>query len=470
MRLLSYFLPFAPLRLVYMLQQVEYDSFKFADWVDNVPNLFQVQTRQKLDLTLRAKFTTFMSYLLWGIPFVAGLVLAYSMRAPLWLIVSAFAPLFNVIGLFIVNGLFGLIIVHPTQRKEIAKALKKLAPMPALRIAVIGSYGKTSMKDILATVLGEGKKVAATPGNKNVLISHARWVLHELDGDEEVLIFEYGEAVPGDISLLSGFSQPTHAVLTGLAPAHMEGYGTLKAIADDFATITDVVSSQNLFVNADSADLVQNLTVGIPYSAHEVDDWKVHNVSVTLTGVSFGLKKGKRSLKLTSGLLGVHNIGPLAAVAAIAARLGLSDKQIEAGIAKTKPFEHRMQPYHLGGALIIDDTYNGNIDGMKAGLSLLKAMPAKRKMYVTPGLVEQGELTEAVHHALGVAIAEAQPDKVVLMRNSTTAFIQQGLEVGGFAGELQIEDKPLDFYTNLEHFVARGDVVLLQNDWTDNYS
>ena len=469
MRPLSYYLPSAPKRLVYMLQQVEYDSLKFADWVDNVPNLRKVQTRQTLDMTMRAKLTVLISYLLWALPFVGGLLLSYVMRAPLWLIVSAFAPLFNVIGLFIFNGIFSTVIVQPQQRKEIARARAKLEKMSAMRIAVMGSYGKTSMKDMLATVLGEGKKVAATPGNKNVLISHARWILQDVDGDEDVLIFEYGEAEPGDIAVLAGFSKPSHAVITGLAPAHMDGYGSLEAIAEDFRSITTTVEADNMFVNADSADLVRLIPGGVGYDATQADGWKIESIKTAADGVSFKMKKAKRTLTLKSGLLGKHNVGPLAAVVAIAARIGLTDAQIEKGIAHTKPFEHRMQPYYLGGALIIDDTYNGNIDGMKAGLALLHSLPAKRKIYVTPGLVEQGELTAEVHDRLGRAIAEAAPDKVVLMSNSTTRFIQEGLTAGGYNGEVVIEEYPLDFYTNLEHFVAHGDVVLLQNDWTDNY-
>jgi UDP-N-acetylmuramoyl-tripeptide--D-alanyl-D-alanine ligase len=129
-----------------------------------------------------------------------------------------------------------------------------------------------------------------------------------------------------------------------------------------------------------------------------------------------------------------------------------------------------MRPYQLGSAWIIDDTYNGNIEGARVGLRFLTELSTQgRKIYVTPGFVEQGELKQAVHERLGQMIAEARLDVVVLMQNSTTSFIQAGLSRGGFSGKLIIENKPLDFYTNLQHFVAAGDIVLLQNDWTDNY-
>jgi UDP-N-acetylmuramoyl-tripeptide--D-alanyl-D-alanine ligase len=157
--------------------------------------------------------------------------------------------------------------------------------------------------------------------------------------------------------------------------------------------------------------------------------------------------------------------------AVLALKLGLTPEQVKAGVAKVDSFEHRMQPRHLPGNIwIIDDTYNGNIEGMQAGLRLLHDMPAERRIYVTPGLVDQGPETETVHHRLGKLIAEYSPDVVVLMKNSVTDYIQTGMRAGGFEQKLQIEDDPLGFYQHIDQFVKAGDVVLMQNDWTDNYA
>ena len=128
-----------------------------------------------------------------------------------------------------------------------------------------------------------------------------------------------------------------------------------------------------------------------------------------------------------------------------------------------------MQPRVQHGAWVIDDTYNGSLEGIRAGLKLLIDLPAKRKIYVTPGLVDQGIETQRVHLEIGELIAQANPDKVVLMQNSATNYITQGLENGKYKGNLQIENDPLNFYLNLEHIVATGDLIMLQNDWTDNY-
>ncbi|MES2971558.1 MAG: UDP-N-acetylmuramoyl-tripeptide--D-alanyl-D-alanine ligase [Patescibacteria group bacterium] len=468
MNFLSYYWLKAPWTLVYMLQQVEYNPYKFLGWFKSLPNLFGVQRRGQLELTRRVKLMLLISYGSWLLTFGAGVILAVSQQNLLPLLLCLLAPLVCVLVLFIATLLLQKFVVDRAEAREISAAKQKLAGMNCQTIAVLGSYGKTTMKEILTTVLSESKKVAATPGNKNVLISHARWVNKSLSGEEEVLIFEYGESKPGDIELLAAFSKPDIAVITGLAPAHLDGYTSLEAIADDLATISKTVDHKNIYVNGNS-ELLRSKVNGYFYNPKGIANLAVQDVKIDFNATSFALDVEGKKLHLYTGLLGAHQIGPLCAVVAIALRLGLSEQQILNGVAATMPYEHRMQPRSLGGAWIIDDTYNGNIEGMRAGLALLKALPGKRKIYVTPGLVDQGVETESVHKQLGQLIADTAPDKVVLMQNSATEHIRTGMNEGGYTGEVNIETEPLDYYTNLEHFLATGDIIMLQNDWPDSY-
>jgi UDP-N-acetylmuramoyl-tripeptide--D-alanyl-D-alanine ligase len=259
-------------------------------------------------------------------------------------------------------------------------------------------------------------------------------------------------------------------VITGLAPAHLNHYPNLDAAGKDIFSLADHLKDKNIYVNGESDAIDKYIKPGHHvYSYEEVGEHKITHVEVDYTGTSFTLEYKGKKLKLKSELLGRHQVGPLAAVATIALSLGLTPKQVEEGIARTVSFEHRMQPRVLGGAWIIDDTYNGNIDGIRAGLSLLKELPAERKIYITPGLVDQGVETQAVHETMGRLIAEANPTKVVLMNNSVSAIIEKAIKETGYKGEVKIEYDPLNFYTNLEQFVAAGDLVLMQNDWPDNY-
>lgn len=476
-RLIELYRPRYLTTLVYMLQSVEYRPGLYLRWFWRTQDFRKVTQRRTLDYTRPARLLLLalrlgaalevaagliMIYLgIWhglagGVAFGAALILAYPV---LWAHL-VIVPL--VLGRWFVS--------LPAEERLIHDMERVFANHQGVKIAVAGSYGKTTMKELLATVLGEGLKVAATPANKNVSISHARFAAN-LKGDEDVLIIEYGEGAPGDVARFARLTHPTHAVITGLAPAHLDRYKTLQAAGEDIFSVADYLHGKNVYVNNESSSVKPFIK-----SAYKLFDtggalgWKVEDVSVGVNGTSFGLSKGKKTLQLTSGLVGRHQVGYLAFVAALALELGLTSDQVTAAVAKTAPFEHRMQPYQLAGAWIIDDTYNGNLEGIRAGTQLLAELEAKRKIYVTPGLVDQGEETETVHTEMGRLIAGAKPDTVVLMKNSATDLIKKGLKEKDFKGELRIEANPLDFYTNLTHFVAEGDLVVMQNDWTDNYA
>jgi UDP-N-acetylmuramyl pentapeptide synthase len=477
LRGLSIYLPSYPKALVYMLQSNEYQIAPYLQWVWRTKDFRNVMQRRMLEPTRAARLLLLALrigiilqlacglWLIWmgasgsilgGQAFGAALILSYPL---LW-------PYFVVVPLLLGRWFISL----PAEKLAIEESGIIFAKHPAAKIAVAGSYGKTTMKELLSTVLSEGLKVAVTPANKNVSSSHARFA-KRLKGDEQVLVIEYGEGGPGDVERFARITQPTHAIITGLAPAHLDHYKTLHAAGQDIFSVADYLDGKQVYVNGDSPSVKPFLKKSYAIFNHSgALGWKVSAAKTDLTGTSFVLKKGKQSLKLHSGLIGAHQIGYLSLVATLGLELGLSEKQIVAGIAKTKPFEHRMQPYQLNGASIIDDTYNGNLEGIRAGTRLLSDITAPRKIYVTPGLVDQGAETKRVHHEVGKLIAEAQPDIVVLMKNSATPFIKQGLKTGQYDGEVRVEANPLEFYTNLQHFVAYGDLVVMQNDWTDNYA
>jgi UDP-N-acetylmuramoyl-tripeptide--D-alanyl-D-alanine ligase len=466
-----------PRVLVYMLQNTEYHGGPYLRWFWQTTHFERVMYRRTLEYTMPARFLllalragmlfeiligTGLIYLWWryqlvgGLAFGTALILAY----PVVWAHLAIVPL----------ELGRLLIIRPRQWRLIQSSRAMFASFQGVKIAVAGSYGKTSMKELLLTVLSEGKRVAATPANKNVSISHAYFV-RKLTGNEDILVIEYGEGEPGDVRRFAEITGPTHAIITGIAPAHLDRYRTLQAAGTDIFSVATAVPEGQVYVNGESPDALPFVSAGQQlYGEKNALGWKISGIRINLDGTRFTMRKGKQTLELHSGLLGRHQVGPLAIVAALAHEFGLTNTQIQAGIAKTQSFEHRMQPYQLGGAWIIDDTYNGNIEGIRAGARLLKDLPGKRKIYVTPGLVDQGKDTMAVHERMGRLIAEAAPDMVVLMKHSVTDAIQRGLDAGDYRGELLIETDPLAFYTNLNLFVATGDLVLMQNDWPDNYA
>lgn len=463
--------------LVYMLQSTEYEAVPYLKWYWRTKDFSSVSKRRQLENTgparklkqlvlvgLMSQYAVAFALCIYGVT-AKDLVLILLGAA-----VAVIAPILWAHLVILPMSLARILIVNPSNARRISASREIFHNHRGTVIAVAGSYGKTSMKELLLTVLSEGKRVAATPANKNVAISHAIFA-EKLRGDEDALIIEYGEGKPGDVEKFADTTDPDIGIITGVAPAHLDKYSDLDAAARDIFALSDYLGDKPVYVNGSSDDAKPYSKKGhLAYTADSVADWKISDIEVTISGLSFTMKQGKKQLHLKSGLLGRHQVGPLAAVAAIADSLGLSSKQIETGIAKTKPFEHRMQPYQLNGAWIIDDTYNGNIEGLRCGLALLRELPATRKIYITPGLVDQGVETENVHRELGKAIAENSPDEVVLMRNSVTEYIEAGIENGGYKGKITLVSDPLDFYTNISSYVAAGDLVMMQNDWTDNYA
>jgi UDP-N-acetylmuramoyl-tripeptide--D-alanyl-D-alanine ligase len=361
--------------------------------------------------------------------------------------------------------------VRPKELRQIIASEKIFKAHKGEKIAIVGSYGKTSMKELLLTVLSTGQKVAATPANKNVAVSHAAFA-RTLTGDENILLIEYGEGAPGDVAKFARITHPDRAIITGVAAAHLDRYKTTeRAGRDIFSVAKYIKDKKHIYVTSESRAASSFLQPNYePYGLTGTLGWKVENVKITITGLSFDMVRNKQKLRLRSGLLGRHNIGPLSLAVALAHEFGVDDQAVESAVAQTKPYEHRMQPYQLNGAWVIDDTYNGNIEGIRAGTALLKELPAARKIYVTPGLVDQGKESRQIHEEMGRMIADSGANVVVLMQNSTTDYIRTGLEMAGYDNELIIENDPLLFYTNLDKFVAAGDIALLQNDWPDNYS
>lgn len=462
--------------IIYMLQNSEYQPIPYLNWFWRTTNFNTVIYRRRLDETRAAKLLLIGLRLGIVVQLLLGLLLILEgffhhevLGVALGVCLIIIYPVLWA-HLIVIPLLFGRwFVINPREKKLIEQSDLIFQNHGGIKIAIAGSYGKTSMKELLNTVLSQKYNVAATPANKNVSISHAQFAKH-LTGKEDFLIIEYGEGAPGDVARFAQYTHPTHAVITGVAPAHLDQYKTLTAAGNDIFSLADYLNGENVYVHT-GGELIRPF-LKPSYNLFDTSGalgWKTSHIRVTISGTQFQLKKVKTVLKLQSGLLGRHHIGYLAFVAAFSLEHGLSENEVVKGIALTKPFEHRMQPYLLSGAWIIDDTYNGNIEGIRAGTQLLAELQAKRKIYCTPGLVDQGDETDAVHVEMGALIADAQPNIVVLMKNSVTNKIEEGLKQAHFTGEIRIEPNPLDFYTNLAQFVAAGDLVMMQNDWPDNY-
>lgn len=469
--------------LVYMLQTTEYNIAEYVRWLRRTKNFTQVVRRKKLVRTSKAQAILGML----GLMVTGGIVVLgtsiwvwFATGQFAWLILAALdvvlAPWWLAYGIipFILVG--QLLIQKPQERKIIAAAKYALTQHKGLRIAIAGSYGKTTMKETLQTILAQGKKVAATPGNKNTPLGISQFV-STLKGDEEVLIFELGEYLPGDIQELCELVQPGMGIITGINEAHLEKFKTLEVTTQTIFDLATFLGDKPTYKNGENELVKTKAGENDPllYTRKGVNGWAVSGTNTSLDGTSFVAKKsqaaGEMTIHAQSGLLGLHQIGPLMTCVDIATSLGLTTEQIEAGIQTTKPFEYRLQPrFGADGVITLDDTYNGNPDGVTAGLEFLTNLKNHRLVYVTPGLVEAGSRVKEVHEQIGRQLAQAKIDLVVLVENSVTPHIQTGLHAANFQGKLMTFPDALTCLAALPNLTKDGDVVLMQNDWPDNYA
>jgi UDP-N-acetylmuramoyl-tripeptide--D-alanyl-D-alanine ligase len=472
--LLSRYRPRYVRSLVYMLQASEYDLRDYFRWYGRTRDFSRVEYRKRLVATSKASSLYFLAWIE-ILAIIAGVAaIAWSIRDPY---VWAFCALV-VIGIpFILAYAIALplfllrAIQWPIEAYIIARARRALQRHPALKIGIAGSFGKTSMREILKSVLAEGKNVAAPPGSWNTPLGISRFV-ESLTGDEQVLIFEFGEYYPGDIKTLTHLVQPHWGIITGINEAHLEKFGTLDQTTRTVFELAEGRDPDYVYVNGENEIArAHALKDHVSYTREGSGGWRVESAHTDLNGVECTMTRGASSISVKSRLLGLHMIGPLAAAADIASRIGLSPEQIQLGIGKTHPFEHRLEPHaDNAGVTTLDDSYNGNPDGVSAVIAFLGSLSGHRRFYVTPGLVEMGSRKEAVHREIGAELARAGIEHVVLIRNSVTPFIEAGLKEAGYQGEVVWFDDAIRALTSLPQMTAKGDIVLIQNDWPDQYA
>ncbi|MDZ4227162.1 MAG: Mur ligase family protein, partial [Patescibacteria group bacterium] len=248
-RLVSRYRPRFVRSLVYMLQASEYDIRDYLAWVHRASDFAHVEKRKTLVWSTKAKTlyaAAWASIVLWivavtGVANFAGSGIALAVDAFALLLTPFLLP--YMLALLVVAG---KVVQTPVEQTLIAQAKRKLRAHHAVKIAIAGSYGKTSMREILKTVLAEGKKVAAPPGSYNTPLGISKFV-RGLKGDEDVLIFELGEYYPGDISKLCELVRPQWGIITGVNEAHLEKFGTLEKTASTIFELLDWLKKKPVF-------------------------------------------------------------------------------------------------------------------------------------------------------------------------------------------------------------------------------
>lgn len=328
------------------------------------------------------------------------------------------------------------------------EAKKKIASMKDLTIVcVTGSYGKTSMKNFIAQVLASKFNVYATPRSVNTLGGIIRDVNESLPSNTQVYICEAGAREIGDIYAIAQLLHPQIVVVGKVGPQHLEYFKTLERIQ---RTKLEIIHSNRL-----KRAFIHTSVTDEPHEKVTFFGDDVQNLAATLEGIDFDLPVDGQTCHFHTSVLGGFQTININAAILIARELGMETAEIVQAIEKLKSVEHRLERIDAGGKIILDDGYNGNIDGMLEGVRLCSLHPG-RKVIVTPGLVES---TEELNHELIEAI-NGVFDIAIITGSLNAAQFERELSV---PQKIMLADKS-QMVKTLGEVTRAGDIILFAND------
>ncbi len=451
--------------LIYILQQENYDVRRFLRFVYRNLDWYKLTKRNKLTITPKSILLFVLTVFLF-----LALVLTILRSEVYWLLMSLWLALAYFSLPLIIS--FSLIFIFPIdqffKKRKIKKAGKILESCDKLKvIGITGSFGKTTLKNILEHVLRERYSVVKTEGNINTDIGVADFVIANRDllKRADFFIVEMGAYKPGDIKKLAQMVQPNFSFLTGIGTSHLERFGSVENIIKTKFELVEN-TKQISFLNADNQYVWEGYQKFHPKSCQLTIKKEVKDIQKLpdFQGLKFKYKKDIFRTKL----LAEHNIELFILAIDFAEQIGLETKQIKKGIENVLPVKHRLQPIfnHNTNIWVIDDSYNGNYNGFLGGIDVISEHKG-RKVVLTPGIVEQGKISEKIHQKIGKKYAQ-NVDLVLLIDNLATRFIIKGMKAGGFRN-FKIYKNTIDAHEDLQNVLQSGDVILFQNDLSDNY-
>lgn len=335
-------------------------------------------------------------------------------------------------------------------------------------IAVTGSAGKTTTKDLIYSVLSQKYSCLKTEGNYNNHIGLPLTLLR-LNSNKEIAVLEMGMSALGEIKLLAEIAEPEIGVITNVAAAHLEQLGSLENIARAKKELLDQLQENNTAVlnydNYYTRKMGENTAARVIYfgfkkaSDLQTVAYKFDRKKEIL---NFELEYGSHKYSFNFNKAGKHNIYNAMAAVIIALEYGLSPTEIQQGLLQTEFSSNRMEIIELqAGVRIINDSYNANPLAVKAALEVLTAHAADRKIAVLASMLELGEKSSASHQEIGLCAAQKNIDLLVTIG-------KKGREIAAGAREEMENDKIITLNNNQECIdylaaeIKKGDLILIK--------
>lgn len=358
-----------------------------------------------------------------------------------------------------------IILVEDTLRALLDLAHYKRRQIQGTFIAITGSNGKTTTKEILVAMIGRERKVHFNEKNYNNLIGVSKSIL-AIEGSPECLVFELGTNSRGEISQLAQVTEPDISLITNINPSHLEGLDDLEGVLEEKLDLFRYTKGGgHILINADDPSLFPSYrnddghvshTYGMDHDAdfqliiNEDLGWKGHDVTLTFHD---------DSIKVKTNLLGRHNLLNILSASSIAYLAGISKEQIKNTIEAFKPYVMRFNPIRAKrGYTIVDDSYNANPSSVKWAINTLVNLPCSGKRIAVLGdMKELGEKTAYYHEELGKFLKHSNIDNVLLIGEDVKVILK---ELNSGRGKFFHDKASLIDYA--KHHVTGGDVVLIK--------
>ncbi|MBW8036308.1 MAG: UDP-N-acetylmuramoyl-tripeptide--D-alanyl-D-alanine ligase [Planctomycetes bacterium] len=332
-------------------------------------------------------------------------------------------------------------------------------------VAITGSAGKTTTRQIIAAGLGQKFKVAQSPKSFNNNIGVPLTIL-AAEYDCDMIVAELGSSGHGEISNLSRIAIPDIALITNIYPAHLEGLGSIEGVIKEKASIRDGLKENGkLLVNADFGDLINHLlNDGRAFETFGSDvdcDIKAHNIRTE--GAQGWLEIEGIEVKIP--FAGRANLENTLAGWAVCKQFGVSPSEFAAAVANLKTEDMRLEIVSLGEMTVINDCYNANPASMQNALDCLEKISSetgKRSVFICGQMNELGDESEKLHAELGEKIA--QSGVKLLLTTGDWANIAAAAAKGIANKDIAVHtfENPAELCNKLAEFVAHDDIILVK--------
>ena len=360
------------------------------------------------------------------------------------------------------------IVVQDTQRAlgQIGRINRRRFTGPV--VALTGSTGKTTCKEMVAAILSESGEVLATQGNFNNEIGVPLTLLR-IDAEHNSAVIEMGAGRAGDIQYLCQYAEPTVGVVTNAMPAHLEGFGNIETIAKTKGAIfenlpangTAIINCDDVFAEQwrRQAGVANIMMFGAKENGADVFADDIHITGDA--GLEFTLRCALGEQPIRLSLLGRHNITNALAASAAAIAAGANLQQIKSGLAKVRAVSGRLQPLATPQGLVIDDSYNANPGAVRAAVDVMLECAvnvggtARSTCLILGTMMEMGEQAQQLHEQVCVYAREQGVDQLIAVGEYAAEMLNS------FAGKGTAFDNVDELLPHLSNY-AVADVVLVK--------